>query len=119
MKKTNLILGLAIIILAFGAYLLTPPRMVEVNNQSATQQHNQISYPGVEGKNALELLQVSHQVETTSYSYGQFVNSIDDQKPDSQHFWALYINGQKATLGADSYQTKNSDILSWQLEKIE
>src|SRR5262245_5756460 len=61
-----------------------------------------IEYPGQDGKSALQLLQISHQVGIKHYSYGDFVESIDGVKPDSQHFWALYVNDKFAQVGASS-----------------
>jgi hypothetical protein len=78
-----------------------------------------ISYPGVEGKTAMELLKASHVVETQNFGgVGEFVNSIDGVTPDTSHFWSFYINGQQSQIGADTYITKSSEIIEWVLEEI-
>jgi hypothetical protein len=78
-----------------------------------------VMYQGVEGKNALELLKQNHRVETQEFaSIGEFVKSIDGVAPDSTHFWAFYLNGQQAQVGAGAYMTKNSDVIEWKLEEI-
>lgn len=79
-----------------------------------------IKYQGVEGQNALELLKASHQVETKSFGdAGEFVTSIDGVAPNaSTHFWAFYVNGSQAQVGAGSYVTKSGDLIEWKLEEI-
>jgi hypothetical protein len=108
-------------LVVFGAYLVSP-----INNTSETANApaaqvavTEVSYQGQDGKSAMELLKASHQVETTHYDFGDMVNSIDGVKPDAEHFWSLYINGQAATVGADAYQSKSSDTITWKLDKIQ
>ncbi|HEV8601091.1 MAG TPA: DUF4430 domain-containing protein [Patescibacteria group bacterium] len=107
----------------------------QTSNTSSTEQSQQPTYPtqedvqqvpastitykGVDGKNALELLQASHQVEVKHYSFGDMVISIDGVMPDpNTHFWSFYVNGQLSQVGASAYVTKSSDILEWKIEKI-
>jgi uncharacterized protein YxeA len=79
-----------------------------------------VTYKGVEGKNALELLKASHKVETKTYEgMGELVTSIDGVTPDSKHFWAFYVNGQQSQVGASSYTTKATDNIEWKLEEIQ
>jgi len=77
-----------------------------------------VSYQGVDGKTALELLQASHQVEVKHYSFGDMVISIDGLAPDATHFWAFYVNDKQSEVGASAYVTKSSDVIEWRLEKI-
>lgn len=78
-----------------------------------------VRYYGEDGRNALELLRVTNKVETQSFGdLGEFVNSINDVKADSQHFWAFYIDGVMGQVGADAYQTKSSEVIEWKLEEI-
>lgn len=119
-KKTGLYAVIALLVV-FGAYLVSP-----INNKSETAnapaaqtQITEVAYQGQDGKNALELLKASHQVETTHFDFGDMVNSIDGVTPDAEHFWSFYINGQPATSGADAYQTKSSDTITWKLDKIQ
>ena len=72
-----------------------------------------ISYPGQDGKNALELLQSSHQVDVSSAG---FVNTIDGQAPVGKQYWAFYINDKLADVGAKAYITKTTDQIGWKLE---
>lgn len=78
-----------------------------------------ITYAGVDGKNALELLKMNHQITTKTFSgVGEFVETINGAKPDEKHFWAFYVNGKSSNVGADQYQTKSSDTIEWKLEEI-
>lgn len=77
-----------------------------------------IPYDGVEGKNALDILREKHQVTAENSSYGAFVKAIDGIYGDSSHFWAFYVNNQLSPIGADSYNTKNSDKIEWKFEEI-
>ena len=112
---------IGVLILAFGLWLIVPDRNL-CNPKLATEKLEQkceISYQGVEGKTALELLKSSHQVETQSFSYGEMVQSIDGVKAPATHFWSFQINGNFSDVGAGAYITKDSDTLSWKLVKIE
>ena len=124
-KSLTSVYIIAAIILAFGLYLIVPDR----NNRNICSpaktaeelsQTCEISYQGVEGKTALELLKSSHKVESQSFGeFGEFVQSIDEIKPGPTHFWAFYVNGEQAEVGASAYQTKDSDQITWKLTKIE
>lgn len=74
-----------------------------------------ISYPGQEGKNALELLESTHRVDVSAQG---FVNAIDGVNPGDHEFWAFYVNGKQAEVGAKEYQTKNGETIEWKLEKF-
>lgn len=78
-----------------------------------------ITYQGVDGKNALEILKATHKVELKSYSFGDMVISIDGIAPNpSTHFWSMYVNGEMSQVGASQYQTKSTDTIKWQLDEI-
>ncbi len=77
-----------------------------------------VTYQGVDGKNALELLQASHQVDVKHYSFGDLVTGIDGITPDSSHFWAMYVNGQFSQVGASAYQTKSTDSVKWEVDAV-
>lgn len=89
-----------------------------VGNTNVTANQNvnatsSVTYRGQDGKNALELLQADHQVDVSTQG---FVNAIDSQKPGDRQFWAFYVNGQQAQVGAKEYQSKNNDSIEWKLE---
>ncbi len=79
---------------------------------------NTIEYKGVDGKNALELLKASHNVEAKHYSFGDLVTGIDGVMPDANHFWAMYVNGEFSQVGASQYMTKSSDTIKWQIDAV-
>jgi hypothetical protein len=111
---------IGVIILVFGIYLLAhKPPVKTTNPASSTSQSPAFSYQGVEGQNALDLLKASHKVQTQTSSYGEFVQSIDSVTPDSQHFWAFYVNDKISDVGAGSYVTKASDAITWKLDAIQ
>lgn len=83
------------------------------NVNSCVATAGSINYPGQEGKNALELLQVKYQVDVSSEG---FVNAIDGRKPGAKEYWAFYVNCQSASVGAADYQTKAGDLIEWRLE---
>lgn len=119
-KKSSLLIALAAIVLAFGLFLVIPDRSNPKPDANAcVQVADQACYEGVEGKNALELLKSAHTTETTTSSFGEYVNSIDGKKPESNQFWAFYVNGELAQVGAGDYQTKSGDVIVWKLDTIQ
>lgn len=119
MNKRTSFYVVVVLVAAFGVFLLTPLSKNDAPAASSTATQTQsISYQGVDGKNALELLKAAHQVETKSSSFGEFVESIDGVKADTTHFWAFLVNGQMAEVGAGSYQTKNGESITWQLQAL-
>lgn len=77
-----------------------------------------INYNGQEGKTALEILKAGHRVDVKHYSFGDMVTGIDGIAPDSKHFWSFYVNGALAQVGADSFVTKSSDQIKWQVDTV-
>jgi len=125
MKKINQrptwIYVLGVIILAFGLFLIVPDRNL-CNPKNAIDQLEAkcvVSYQGVDGQNALALLKSGHKVETQKFSFGELVTSIDGVKAPATDFWAFSVNGKLADVGAGDYQTKSTDTLTWQLEKVQ
>ena len=129
MKKLLLLTGTLVLITGttVGLVLNNKEQPAQTNQTAnATPTQNQkptqtdVSYKGVAGKNALELLKQSHAVESKTYDgLGELVTSIDGVTPDSQHFWSLYVNGQQSQVGADAYVTQPNDTIAWKLEKIQ
>ena len=120
MKKLLLTLA-AILVLGGGTGVIianqNDPKPVV---QQVQQEEKGITYQGVEGKNALELLKSNYKVETEAFSgFGEMVKSIDGVTPDDKHFWGFYVNGEMAQVGAESYVTKSSDNIEWKLVAIE
>jgi len=67
---------------------------------------------------ALQLLSTTHKVITKGQKENAFVTVIDGRIADSQkkEFWAFYVNGKQAQVGAGSYFVKNIDTIEWKIE---
>jgi hypothetical protein len=93
------------------------PAKAETN--SSKQANEQISYQGEEGKTALEILKAKYDTKTQEFTgVGEFVQSINGVVPQSNFFWAFYVNGQSSNVGAGQYKTKSTDKIEWRLEEI-
>ena len=121
----KLIAIVIIVAAAVGMTYLVKPRRSIAPTQHETHTENKpviaadyVKYSGQDGKNAFELLQETANIEFKKYDFGVFVESIDGVKPDTKHFWKLYVNGKEAQVGADSIATKNGDTIEWKLEQI-
>lgn len=70
------------------------------------------------GSSALQLLSITHKVTTTGKKENAFVTAIDGRVADPQkkEFWAFYVNGKQAEVGAGTYVIKNSDTIEWKIE---
>lgn len=119
-QKTNWSkLGLALVLLALliwgGSYVVNQGKSKQT--QQEAEQVKTISYVGVEGKTALELLATEHQVDYQTSEFGAFVSEIDGIKNTSDTFWMFYVNGNLAEVSADKYATKAGDKIEWKYEK--
>jgi hypothetical protein len=77
------------------------------------------SFNAQDHKTAMDMLKSSYQVQTKSFgSGGEFVESIENMKPDSKHFWAFYVNGKLSNVGAGTYELKDGDGVEWKMETI-
>ena len=120
-KKLLLPVLLSFLVLGAGCSWI---QSVNVNTNTSTSNTNtvanqntntaaSITYAGQDGKNALELLQSGHTVDVSDQG---FVNAIDGVKPGDRQFWAFYVNGEQAQVGAKDYNTKGNDQIEWKLE---
>ncbi|HLO11894.1 MAG TPA: DUF4430 domain-containing protein, partial [Pseudoneobacillus sp.] len=58
-------------------------------------------------------------VKYTESKYGKLITSIDGIEAKGSNYWAFYVNGQMGTVGADTYQLKAGDQISFQYESWE
>lgn len=81
----------------------------EFNNLSADRKNN---------LTALKALKDVVAVQTNGEGINAFITSIDNRKADDakKEFWAFYVNGKQAELGAGSYVIKNNDTIEWKIE---
>lgn len=125
-KQNKKIAFVVLVIIAAGVFVW---KVADNNNNQNQQNQSQtkvqnasspVSYEGVQGQTALTLLKAKYDVQTKTYKgLGEQVISIDGVKPDSKHFWAFYVNGKLAAVGAGSYKTKSTDTITWKLEAIQ
>jgi hypothetical protein len=114
---SNLVLVFAAAILAFGLFLVFRTPAVA---PTSTTQEQVVSYVGVDGKNALELLKSTATVETQNYEgIGELVTSINGIPSTAENYWIFYVNGEQAQVGAGEYITKSTDQLSWRYEQAQ
>lgn len=123
-KKNQTIAFIVVVIVAAGIFIWkAADNSSNPSQQSQTTVQKpgpQVSYEGVQGQTALTLLKAKYDVNTKTYKgLGEQVISIDGVKPDSKHFWAFYVNGKLAAVGAGSYKTKRGDNITWKLEAIQ
>ena len=117
MKRILSVVGI-VIVLAAGAWFAVS-KLPKTNSASNVNANTStavptITYKGVDGKNALELLKASHAVVDD----GGFVTSIDGQVNAAPKYWTLYANGTMASVGAKDLVTKASDTIVWKLEEF-
>lgn len=122
-KRLEIFVVLIVIAVIGIAYALTqkataPVTTSQNQNQQATVVSS-VSYQGQDNRNALDLLQVFHKVDTKDTSFGKQVMGIDGVTPDpTNSYWAFYVNGKLAQVGADHYTTKYGDLIEWKVEKF-
>lgn len=119
MKKriVIIIVGLVLIILAIGSYEVFSRNQAHQEALHSVQQKTPIViYKGENGKDALMLLKQSTSIEQ---DHSGLVVSINGRKADnSKHeYWAFYVNGKYSSVGPAAYKTKNSDVITWKIEK--
>ncbi len=116
-RARSFFLIIILLVAAAGVFMLVP-KQTHTSATTAALQHV-VTYRGEDGKNALDLLKAHHQVAAQQFSIGAFVTSVDGISAPPNYFWAFSVNGKPSDVGADTYITKNSDTLSWRLEKIQ
>jgi hypothetical protein len=84
-------------------------------NKQEKVEGNVFEYKGRNGVDALTLLK--EKTEVGQDKVGMII-SIDKIKADSdkREFWAFYVNGKMAEVGAADYKTKDGDIIDWKIE---
>lgn len=121
MKKLSIVIAILVVIVGgiFG-YKYEKNHSTSSGSVTATAQAtpSTISYSGVDGKNALDLLKVNHKVDVKTSSFGDYVQGIDGVEGDAGHFWSFYVNGSMASVGAGAYVSKSTDKIEWKFEKI-
>jgi hypothetical protein len=101
--------------------LLTPNQtkievFEQVAGESNTPTFNAIKIES--GKTALDLLSQTHQIKTKGEKENAFITTVDNRTAnDARHeFWAFYVNGKQASVGAGSYHLQPGDKILWKIE---
>jgi hypothetical protein len=72
----------------------------------------------IASQSALALLQsVNIPVTVKKYSFGTLVESINNLQNTKDKAWIYFINGNSASVGADSYILKPGDKIEWKYLK--
>jgi len=83
---------------------------------SAATTVSTVDYQCEAGKTAYTVLDEQFEVNAQDTPYGKQVMGIAGNTPSGNQFWAFYINGQSATVGADSYQCTGTEQIEWKVE---
>ncbi|MCO1338678.1 hypothetical protein BJH93_07210 [Kocuria polaris] len=101
----------------------TSPAASEAASAPAGESANEtFAYEGEDGKTALELL-LEHDPEAEVSGEGEnaFVTGINGRvaDEDAKEFWALYVDGEFAQVGAGSLETEDGQEIQWKLDTFE
>lgn len=77
----------------------------------------------VEAKTALEALikageKNEWEIKVKDYDFGSLVEAVADKKNDSKKAWIYQVNEKDGEVGADTYELKSGDQVSWSYEKV-
>lgn len=65
------------------------------------------------GSSAFHVLNSSHTVNYTEYSFGYFVTGIDGVNQNGTHSWLYFVNGEPASKAVDQYRMEEGYNLSF------
>jgi len=70
------------------------------------------------GSTALQALYKTHKIQSKGLGTNAFITSIDGRtaSDEKREFWAFYVNGKQAEVGAGTYVVKNNDTIEWKIE---
>ena len=71
----------------------------------------------VVGKTALDLTKEKANIKTKGEGVNAYVTEINGQEAlnSKKEYWAFYVNGKMAEVGAGSYKLKEGDKIEWKL----
>ncbi|MFZ2206814.1 MAG: DUF4430 domain-containing protein [Microgenomates group bacterium] len=72
----------------------------------------------VVGSTALQALYKTHKIQSKGLGANSFIIAIDGRmaSEEKREFWAYYVNGKQADVGAGAYVIKNNDTIEWKIE---
>lgn len=86
--------------------------------QATTATASSVSYQCEPGSTAYALLAAKYTVTTKDTSFGKQVIGIDGNKPTGNQYWAFYVDGQMAPVGAEAYTCVDSETVEWKVESF-
>lgn len=93
---------------------------ITVSEKITTQQQTKqfVTIQIQKGKSALDLLNKTTTIQTKGAGQQAFVVEINNVKAEDskKQFWAFYVNGKQAGVGAGSYILKPNDKIEWKIE---
>ncbi|MBE4907138.1 DUF4430 domain-containing protein [Bacillus luteolus] len=93
-----------------------------VNGKEATPLKEATDVGFINNPTALDLLTVvlgHDKLETSVSEYGIMINGISGIAAEGTYYWAFYVNGEMASVGADSYKLKAGDQITFKYESWE
>ena len=128
MKKRNIIYVIIVLVvvglIAASVYIYqsnnTPKKASQAQQEILNTPNNkEITYKGKDGITALALLGQKVKVETSGTGEMSYVTTINGVVANSKkEYWAFSVNGKPAVVGAGSYITKSSDLITWKLSSF-
>ena len=93
---------------------ITVSQYIVINTTNPHEQDIEIE----EGQTALTLLTKTNKTEMTGTGRNAFITSINNRIADKRkhEFWAFYVNGKQAQVGAGSYVLHQGDKIEWKIE---
>lgn len=93
----------------------SPTPQMSITPQKAPSDY--VTYMGEDGMSAYQILVEKEHAWLENDSSGLII-SINGRKadPDKKEFWAFYVNGEMAQVGAAEYITKGTDKIEWKIE---
>jgi hypothetical protein len=89
-------------------------------SESAEAEVPELTYPGEAGRTALELLlEADPSATVEGEGENAFVTGIGGVQAGESEFWALYVDGEPAQVGAGSLVTEDGQEITWKLEAFE
>ena len=129
MNKKNILITIFLIIFFSTAYIqfknaFPIKKSVVISTVSVKQtilidgKQNQSPVQVKMGTTALQVLSSTHKVMVNGEKENAFVTTIDGRTASGadKEFWAFYINGKQAQVGAGSYSVRNNDTIEWKIE---
>jgi len=119
-----------IVLTVFAGYFFYQNKS-QSTKKSIVQQQNLIVYLKLVGqadfikqdvsvnKTALDLTKEKANVKTKGDGVNAYVTEIDGitAQDSKKEYWAFYVNGKMAEVGAGSYKLREGDKIEWKIEK--